>query len=176
MNRKKSYQELKELFLDIQNEIPNAVFRTTLMVDFPGETNEDLELLDKFLAEVPILQGGVFNYSPESKVVNDSIYAKYDWERGKNLMFTWEDKLNQEKEQLLEKYVGTIQPALVERCQPYTEQFTGRLWFQAPEIDGCVHIDNLPEDRSPIINVEIVDIIGDEIMSIFHSNINCNKE
>lgn len=175
MNRKKSYQELKELFLDIQNEIPNAVFRTTLMVDFPGETNEDLELLDTFLAEVPILQGGVFNYSPESKVVNDSIYAKYDWERGKNLMFTWEDKLNQEKEQLLEKYVGTVQPVLIEGYDPLSEQFVGRLWFQAPEIDGCVYIDELPETKSSIVNVEIVDVIGEDVMSIFHSEIETPK-
>jgi len=38
-----------------------------LMVDYPNETKEDLNLLDKFLSEVPILQGGVFAYSPESK-------------------------------------------------------------------------------------------------------------
>ena len=176
MHRKKSYEQLKELFQCIQKEVPNAVFRTTLMVDYPNETKEDLDLLDKFLSEVPILQGGVFAYSPESKDPSVNIYDEFDWKKGKNLMFDWEDKLRKDRQKHLEKYVGTIQPALVERCQPYTEQFTGRLWFQAPEIDGCVHIDNLPEDRSPIINVEIVDIIGDEIMSIFHSNINCNKE
>lgn len=176
MHRKKSYKQLKELFQYIQKEVPDAVFRTTLMVDYPNETKEDLDLLDKFLSEVPILQGGVFAYSPESKDPMVNIYDEFDWKKGKSLMFDWEKKLNKKRQRHLEKYVGTIQPALVERYHSYTEQFTGRLWFQAPEIDGCVHIDNLPDDRSPIINVEIVDIIGDEIMSIFHSNINCNKE
>ncbi len=107
--------------------------------------------------------------------MNDSIYAKYDWERGKNLMFTWEDKLNQEKEQLLEKYVGTVQPVLIEGYDPLSEQFVGRLWFQAPEIDGCVYIDELPETKSSIVNVEIVDVIGEDVMSIFHSEIETPK-
>jgi len=176
MHRKKSYNQLKELFQYIQKEVPDAVFRTTLMVDYPNETKEDLNLLDKFLSEVPILQGGVFAYSPESKDPKDNIYDEFNWKKGKSLMFDWEKKLNKKRQRHLEKYVGTIQPALIERYHPYSEQFIGRLWFQAPEIDGCVYIDKLPEDRSPIVNVEIVDVIGDEVMSIFHSNINCNKE
>jgi len=84
--------------------------------------------------------------------------------------------LNKKRERHLEKYVGTIQPALIESYRPYSEQFIGRLWFQAPEIDGRVYIDKLPEEISPIVNVEIVDVIGNDVMSIFHSNINCNKE
>jgi len=175
MNRRKSYQELKELFFHIQKEIPNAVFRTTLMVDYPNETKEDLELLEKFLSEIPFLQGGVFAYSPEAKDLKDNIYDEFDWKKSKKLMFAWEDKFYQIRNQLLEKYVGTIQSALIEDYDPYSEQYVGRLWFQAPEIDGCVYIDKLPADNNSLVEVEIVDVIGNEVMSIFHSNINSNK-
>ena len=175
MNRKKSYQELKELFLHIQKEIPNAVFRTTLMIDYPGESKEDLELLDKFLAEVPILQGGVFNYSPESKNPKENAYTNRDRGKSQKMIFVWENKMSQKREQLLEKYVGTIQPALVERYDPISKQFEGRLWFQAPEIDGYTYIDELPETKSSIVEVEIVDIIGEDIMSIFHAELETPK-
>lgn len=170
MHRKKSYQELKELFQYIQKEVPNAVFRTTLMVDYPGETEEDLDLLEKFLSEVPILQGGVFAYSPESKDPKDNIYDEFDWKKGKSLMFEWEDKLNKERQKHLEKYVGTVQPALIENFDAQSQQFVGRLWFQAPEIDGCVYVDELPENKISIVEVEIVDVIGEDVMSIFRSD------
>ncbi len=95
--------------------------------------------------------------------------------KSKKLLFAWEDKFYQIRNQLLEKYVGTIQSALIEDYDPYSEQYVGRLWFQAPEIDGCVYIDKLPADNNSLVEVEIVDVIGNEVMSIFHSNINSNK-
>lgn len=167
MNRQKSYEELKGIFTSIKVAIPEAVFRTTIMVGYPNETQTDLDLLDKFLAEIDILHVGVFGYSPE-KETQDYTDPDSDprLEYVKGLELKYAKRLAAIKEEKMQRYVGTIQPSLVEQYDPETNSFLARAWFQAPEIDGILYLDNEPVDDQPFVNVEITDALADELTGI----------
>ncbi len=160
MNRQKSYEELKALFQQIKSEIPKAVFRTTIMVGYPNETQSDLDLLDKFLEEVDILHIGVFAYSPEKeayKVPFDDPRHSYL----EQLEIKYAMKIGERKELKMQQYVGTVQQAIIEEYDPNEDAFTGRVWWQAPEIDGIITFENAPEGDSPFVTVEISDALPD---------------
>ena len=65
MNRNGSFESLKELLLKMKNKIPNLSLRTTFMVGFPDESDDQFEELCKFIKEVKFDKMGCFTYSPE---------------------------------------------------------------------------------------------------------------
>lgn len=66
------------------------------------------------------------------------------------------------KEEKMQNFVGTNQAFLVDGYVPTMGAFVGRLWFQAPEIDGIAYTQFLPEDAL-LAEVEVVDAITDEL-------------
>ncbi len=167
MNRKKSYTELKELFLTIKKEIPEAVFRTTFMVDYPGEKQKDRDLIRTFVEETGILQGGVFGYSPEKEGPAYNPPEDFDWQKREKLANQLDNYLQQRREEKMQSYVGTVQTALIEGFDAEMEAFLGRLWFQAPEIDGIVYIEYDPKLSTPLVPVEITDALGSEVWAVW---------
>ena len=65
MNRRGDKEYLRKLFNKIRNKIPNAIIRTTIMVGFPGETNDDFDHLLDFIKEIKFDHLGAFKYSKE---------------------------------------------------------------------------------------------------------------
>ena len=65
MNRKSTSETIKNVISKIRREIPDVVIRTTLMVGFPGETDEDIAELKDFVKETKFDRLGVFKYSKE---------------------------------------------------------------------------------------------------------------
>ena len=65
MNRRGDKEYLRKLFNKIRNKIPNAIIRTTIMVGFPGETNDDFNHLLDFVKEIKFDHLGAFKYSKE---------------------------------------------------------------------------------------------------------------
>ena len=65
MNRRGDREFLLDLFKKIKNKVPNAVLRTTIMVGFPGETEEDVDRLLDFMNEVEFDHVGAFTFSKE---------------------------------------------------------------------------------------------------------------
>lgn len=65
MNRSGNYDELKTLINKMKERIPGISLRTTLMVGFPGETDEQFEELCKFVKEMKFDKMGCFKFSPE---------------------------------------------------------------------------------------------------------------
>ena len=65
MNRRGDKEYLRKLFNKIRNKIPNAIIRTTIMVGFPGETNDDFDHLLDFVKEIKFDHLGAFKYSKE---------------------------------------------------------------------------------------------------------------
>lgn len=163
MNRQKGYAELKALFAAIKAEIPEAVFRTTLMLGYPGETRADRDLIDKFLSEVEIMHVGVFGYSPETKGNEWHYPEDWDWEQTRALEQELESKLNKQKTARMEALVGTIHRGMIVDYSPEMEALCARLWFQAPEIDGIVYLENRPIDDKLMVDIEITDALGDEL-------------
>jgi len=167
MNRQKSYAELKELFLSIKQALPEAVFRTTFMVGYPGEKPQDRKLIREFLAETGILMGGVFGYSPEKEGTPYNPPESYNWKAVEKLERELAFHISKRKGDLLQSYVGTLQPALIEGYSEVMNAYVGRLWFQAPEIDGIVYIEHNPNIKHPLVQVEITDALADELWAVW---------
>src|SRR5699024_7645412 len=80
MNRKTSKEELKSKVELIRNKIPDATIRTTLIVGFPGETDEDFEELVEYVKEMKIDRMGAFKYSREEDTAADKLPNHIDEE------------------------------------------------------------------------------------------------
>lgn len=65
MNRKSDGESIRKVVAKIRKEIPNVIIRTTVMVGFPGETNEDFDELYEFIKEAKFDRLGAFSYSKE---------------------------------------------------------------------------------------------------------------
>ena len=65
MNRKSNGESIRKLIIKLRKEIPDVIIRTTVMVGFPGETQEDFEELYEFLKEAKFDKLGAFTYSKE---------------------------------------------------------------------------------------------------------------
>ncbi len=135
---KRPVMDYKELVEKIRNKIPGVSIRTSLIVGYPGETEEEFEHLYSFVKEVRFDRMGAFEYSREkntySDTLSDQIPAKIKKQRRDKLM-KLQQKISLENN---EKYIGTTLKCIVEG---YTDEgvIIMRSEHDAPEIDGVVY-------------------------------------
>jgi ribosomal protein S12 methylthiotransferase len=140
MGRHTTSDQLEVLFKKIRSQVPQAVLRTTAMVGFPGETDDDFQRLAHFIEKIRFDHLGVFIYSDSEDLPShhllDPVDKKVGRDRKKYLM-EHQQKISTQNNQ---KYLGRLLTVLVESY--YKENiFLGRSIFQAPEVDGLVYID-----------------------------------
>ena len=141
MKRGGNRHSLSSLMSRIRSAIPGVVVRTTMIVGFPGESEEDFNELMEFTREARFDRLGVFTYSDEdnaaSYVLEGKIPEQVKEERKSRLMVQ-QKRISQEKNQTL---VGKTLPVLLEGVSRQSEHlWEGRLSTQAPEIDGLVYL------------------------------------
>lgn len=135
---KRPVMDYKELVEKIRNKIPGVSIRTSLIVGYPGETEEEFEHLYSFVKEVRFDRMGAFEYSREKNTYSDTlsgqIPAKIKKQRRDKLM-KLQQKISLENN---EKYIGTALKCIVEG---YTDEgvIILRSEHDAPEIDGVVY-------------------------------------
>ena len=138
MGRIRSSKELKNMLLRIRDKAPDAVLRTSVIVGFPGETEEDFEELKRFVEEVKFDKLGVFVYSDEEGTVASSLKNKVDPEtarRRQEELLLLQAEISYER---LDRFVGKSMKALVEGRE--NGYLIGRTFTEAPEVDGVVFI------------------------------------
>ena len=169
MNRKGSSAELEALILKIREKIPNVTLRTSLIIGFPGETEEDFTTLAEFVNKVRFDRLGCFAYSEEEGTpaaeYENQVDPQLRQDRSENIMndqMTIAEEKNEEK-------IGSTVEVLVEGYDSYIKCFYGRSAADAPDIDGKVFFmsDNNLEAGSfvrVLINDVIeYDLLGEEI-------------
>jgi tRNA A37 methylthiotransferase MiaB len=109
---------------------------------------------------------GVFGYSPETKGSEWHYPEAWDWDAVRELELELESKLEEQKTAKMEQLVGTIHRGMIVDYSPEMEALCARLWFQAPEIDGIVYLENRPVDDKLMVDIEITDALGDELWGI----------
>lgn len=139
MRRNITNQQTKELIHQIRERIPSIALRTTMLVGFPGETEEDFLALRDFIEETKFDRLGVFTYSHEENTrahsQDDNIPQEVKEERAAELMSVQEEisrELNQKK-------VGKTFKVLFDRKEG--GYFIGRTEFDSPEVDNEVLVD-----------------------------------
>ena len=138
MNRIKGREDLGAIFRLIRERIPDAVLRSTVMVGYPGETEEDFEKLVAFLKEAQFDRLGVFRFSPEkgapvNKKRLDKVGAKVS-ERRLDEIMTLQQEISYEKNQ---RFLGKTFRVLVEAEESH---YVGRTMRDAPDVDGLFDI------------------------------------
>ena len=169
MNRKSTGESIKELMKELRMEIPDVILRTTLIVGFPGETEEDFKRLYEFVKGTRFDKLGVFQYSKEEGTpaarLKEQIHPSTKKSRYNKIM-----KLQQgiSKERLEEK-VGKTYSVLIEAKSFDGNYYIGRTYMDVPDIDGYVYIriDDKKEDKinqyvtCKITGVQEYDLIGE---------------
>ena len=140
MGRRGSKQEYLDLFACIREECPAAALRTTFMVGFPGETEEEFEELMDFVRRVRFDRMGVFCYSAEdgtpAALLPDKVNRSTTNSRYRRLMeLQREISLGRNKE-----LIGARLEVLVESVED--KSAVGRSYRDAPDIDGLVYVEN----------------------------------
>lgn len=158
MNRPYGYKQLVQLVEKIRKKIPGIALRTTFLVGFPGETEDEFLQIEKFLKETRLDHVGVFAYANEEGCPSEHFEGQLD-----------EETKNRRKDHLLavqatistsiqSKYIDKVLPVIVEGFSAETDLLLeARTQFQAPEVDGCVYINEGTASAGDIVQVRISD-------------------
>ncbi|HIA35165.1 MAG TPA: 30S ribosomal protein S12 methylthiotransferase RimO [Flavobacteriales bacterium] len=138
MRRGITADKTRDLIKTFRKQIPGIAIRTTLILGYPGETNEDFELLKKFITDVQFDRLGVFQYSHEENThafqLTDDVPESVKEERVEEIMELQRGisgKLNQLK-------IGSTQKVLIDRLEG--DYYIGRTEHDSPEVDNEVMI------------------------------------
>lgn len=172
MNRRLTKAKLFDLVGKLRSKIPGVVFRTSIIVGFPGETEEDFQELCQDLETLQLDHVGVFRYSREEGTkaaeMPDQIHPGTKRRRSKKLI----EILQRQSHDNHKKYVGQVVPVLVEGPSQETDLLIqGRMATQAQEIDGHVLINDLDEltdseqlNPGDLIEVEITEALPHDLI------------
>ena len=143
MNRPDTRESIEALLSKIRERIPGVVIRSTFIVGFPGETDEDFLELKTFLQTQRLDKVGVFTYSREENTAAydfpDQVTEHVMQERYHDLM-SMQSLISQERNEELE---GRELEVLIEsRDEEVPQVVAGRSYRDAPEVDGLVYIEN----------------------------------
>ncbi len=139
MNRHGREKDIRDAISRLRSEVPGIIIRSTAIVGFPGETEEDFEKLCHFIREVKFDRFGAFTYSREENTpaaeLDNQIDEQVKQDRYDILM---REQLAVVEEQNADK-VGKTVKVLLEDYDPVSEMFFGRSAADAPDIDGKIY-------------------------------------
>lgn len=169
MQRPGRQRHIRELVAKMRDRIPGVVLRSSFIVGFPGETEEDFQRLQLFVEEIGFDHIGVFTYSAEesspaatfSTQVDDSVKER----RASELMET----ARRVASGRMSRHVGDVVPVLIEGYdQDDHSIYVGRTPFDAKEIDGVVYVTGRDLQIGTIVPVRIshafeFDLVGEAV-------------
>ena len=162
MNRKSTGESIRKLITKLREEIPNVVIRSTLMVGFPGETEEDFEELYEFVKWAKLDKLGCFTYSKEEGTVaykmENQIHPMTKKKRYNKIM-ALQKNISEEN---MKKHIGKTLKVLVESTQANVKnsknsyECIGRTYMDVPDIDGVIYIKGKAEPNK-FVNCKVTD-------------------
>jgi ribosomal protein S12 methylthiotransferase len=143
MHRTTSKEEILEIIGKLRAQVPDVVIRTSLMVGFPGETEEQFQEMVDFVQKVPLDNVGIFKFSLEK----EAYAARLPNQIPEEIKQTRFEKLAQAQQKMIrkrnKKMVGKKLIAVVEGFHPESQMLLrARYSGQCPEIDGQIIIND----------------------------------
>jgi ribosomal protein S12 methylthiotransferase len=139
-----------------RNRVPGIAFRTTFIVGFPGETEEQFKELCDFVKEMKFERAGVFAYSPEEGTpayeMEDDVPEEVKQERVDTIMAI-QQNISLETN---EKRVGAVEKVLIDRIEG--DYYIGRTQYDSPEVDDeiLISLDDADLEVGTFVNAKIV--------------------
>lgn len=160
MNRRSDGESIRRLIDKIRSEIPDVILRTTVILGFPGETQEDFEKLYEFIQYAKFDKLGAFTYSKEdgtpAEKMPNQVHPSTKKARYNKIM-----KIQQKiSEESLKNKIGKIYKTLIEETSFDGKYLIGRTYMDVPDMDGVVFIkNNIEEDLvGKFMEVEIEEV------------------
>lgn len=165
MNRRGDQAMIRNVIEKLRTEIPDVVIRTTFIVGFPGEGEDEFENLAVFVNEIEFDRLGVFTFSAQEGTpaydMEDQVEEDVKTRRGEIIM---QDQYSIMEEKNNEK-IGKTYKVIVEDYDGYSDSYTGRTYMDAPEIDGLVRFTSDRDlDIGDFAEVEIFDVEGYDLI------------
>lgn len=154
MKRGTTMAKTTALLNEFRLAVPDMAIRTTLIVGYPGETEDDFQLLKKWVKDMRFERLGCFQYSHEEDTkayeLDDNVPAEVKQQRANEIMevqsqISWE--LNQQK-------VGHVMKVMIDRKEG--NYYIGRSEYDSPDVDNLVHISNVQSYLSPGTFVDVL--------------------
>ncbi len=163
MNRHTTSEHIRNVVNSFREHMPNITIRTTCIVGFPNESDEDFEILKNFIADMKFDRLGAFIYSPEE----DTPAYKMKGHLADDIKKQRYDELMEIQMRIsaesLNKKIGTVMEVIIEEMVEETDEgimYAGRSQMDSPEIDGVVYVSSLKKCKiGEFVNVNIVDAL-----------------
>lgn len=165
MNRRGDGALIRERIETIRRRFPEAVIRTSLIVGFPGETEEEFDQLYRFLDEYKLERAGVFSYSQEegsAAAAMEGQIAEEEKQRRREILEELQDAVMDEFSQ------GLVGQTMKTLCCGYDEEqnvYIGRTYMDSPDVDGVLFFTaDKPVEEGDFVQVEIQSAVGAELI------------
>ncbi len=161
MRRPERQRTIRDRVRTIREVVPDIAIRTTCIVGFPGETDEDFTQLMEFLEEIQFERVGAFTYSPQegtrAALMDDDVPESLKRERLERLM----DLQRQITAERYERFVGRTAPAMIDRVVDGEAQ--ARTVWQADDVDGVTFIDGAESLAPGTIVDAVIEGVEDDV-------------
>lgn len=163
MGRRTNKEAIISKIDTLRSKVPGIALRTSLIVGFPGETDENFEELEKFLEDYKLENVGVFAYSQEE----DTPAAKMECQVDEEVKIQRQKKLMAVQREIVKEQnklkIGNIYDTIIDGNNG--EYYIGRSYEMAPEIDGLIYIKKeKPLNLGDIVKVKIHDVMEYDLM------------
>lgn len=172
MNRRGDSETYLSLLAAIRRELPEATIRSTFLVGFPGETDEDMEILLDFQQRAQLDWLGVFTYSREEDTPAYSMKGRVPKKVAEGRKHQIESAQIPITEGRMDRFVGKTLPVLVEeQVENEDGLYLGRTICQAPEVDGATVL-SADQDLKPgtIVSARVFSRAGFDLDAALRSN------
>lgn len=165
MNRKSDSKSIENTIQKIRKEIPNVILRTTLIVGFPGETEEDFFELYEFVHRTKFDKLGVFMYSKEDNTpaarLKDQVHYMTKRSR-RNKIMELQQKISKIK---LEDNIGKEFEAIIDDVTDDNKYYIGRTYMDMLDEDGVVFIKKTEDNlQDKFVNVKITEVLNYDLV------------
>ncbi|MCQ2610033.1 MAG: radical SAM protein, partial [Lachnospiraceae bacterium] len=158
MHRPTTKEKVVSLIHRLRSEIPDIIIRTTFIVGFPGETEEEYEELIDFIKEMKLDKVGAFAYSREKNTISYDLKNQVpDDIKEKRLTHLLDVQKNIVKEKK-RSYIGKTYEALIEGYDTYKKMYVVRSYIDAREIEEVIYVRSDRQLMSgAFVDVKIID-------------------
>lgn len=164
MNRHTNQADLRRVIETARKIMPDIVLRSTVMVGFPGETQEDFQELMDFIREIKFDKLGAFKYSDEEGVASYRLEDKISQElkdHRYNEVMAQQMAISENK---MTRFIGLSLEVIVDEL--YSDSWIGRTRGDSPDVDGIVYVEGEGVDLGDILKVRIIssseyDLVGE---------------
>jgi ribosomal protein S12 methylthiotransferase len=158
MNRAVTSDQIRTTIQKLREKVPSVAIRTSVMVGFPGETEEEFQELKSFVEEMKFEHLGCFTYSQEEGTVAGRMENQIDEDVKQDRMALIMSSQREISKDRLKRFIGQRIPVLVSGPSDESDLlWQGRMSIQAPEVDGLVYLNDGPLTAGAIQMVEITE-------------------